>query len=612
MTEQTVTLRIDLIRDAIKELGIHWSAIAEAGMYSLKVVRGVKEKLEKYWPEVTTAGKPEDDGTFMMFVDFPDVHYYVKWRKLDGFVEVDYPEECSLEKAEEPIPEKNEIAKAFDTLKAAMTSDPGYLWSWVCNVACPIMDSGVEHGKANKAAARLLAHLFKVDVTEMPEYKDIIARTSKEINPEQGSADADANTIHVTVTGFEGQSGAEALARHIHDSLVTAGQYSAKLNIADTTLVESERSLRLPKKANTLIYVTGVESRYHTDRVGETVEGADDSTEADLCTDMGECGFCGHPECPDCYASDSDGPDFGGEDPDCGTDVDPETKGKLTINLTVDKDDLSPITTIEYFRSAYPAADMNVEVRPDLVLTNEIAKQAKEAEKKTLHITLGDDVEDAERVIDSIRQAWHATLPPVEEQPTLANPEYRKNAYVFERDEGEDKAIMVLHVDVDAEEFHPELLVGNGVRIVQMPDIEAMHKLLERVSPAAMEYYVDLFSNNERWLNRFGDGTEVIVHEHVGPFTLYNLPQDSIPKTIYSEVEDCWTAFQNIGRLGELADKLNDPTILIRMEEYLSVTRGGLMVVREHPRLEELFLKYLHFKAQFDPCIGRWLRSCGK
>ncbi|MNT59511.1 hypothetical protein D3C72_1970300 [compost metagenome] len=81
---------------------------------------------------------------------------------------------------------------------------------------------------------------------------------------------------------------------------------------------------------------------------------------------------------------------------------------------------------------------------------------------------------------------------------------------------------------------------------------------------------------------------------------------------IYSEVEDCWTAFQNVDRLSELAEKLNDSTIIIGVEDYLKVTRAGLMVVREHPRLEELFLKYLQYKAQFDPSIGRWLRSYGK
>lgn len=597
--EATVKLRIDTIRETIKELGEHWSAISEAGMYSLKVVRGVKEKLEKYWPEVTTAGKPEDDGTFMMFVDFPDVHYYVKWRNHDGLVEVDYPEECALETVDETVPEKNAVALALDTLKEAMLSDPGYLWSWVCNTACPIMDSGVEHGLANKAAARLLGHLFKVDVTQMPEYKDIMARTSKEPAPveDMEAGDPDVNTVHVTITGFDSNSGAEALSRYIHDLLASVGQYNTKLNIADTTLSEGDRSLGLPKKANTLICVTGVESRYHTDRhnaIGDP--GADD--QEDVLCDEGVNLDSG---------DDADGPDIWGGD-DAGP-FGPETepRGTMTINLKVDDTDCSPLCTIEYFRSAYPQANLNVDIKPDHYLTDSIAKQAKAA-NDVIHITLGKEIENPEEVISAIQKA---VLDNVDELPTLANPKYRKNAYVFEKDAGDDKAIMVLHVEVDTDEFHPELFVGNGVRIVHMPDIEAMRKLLEAVGTTAAEHYVDLFCNNEKWLNRFGDGTEVTLREHEGPFTLFNISQDSIPKMIYGAVEDAWKAFQNIDRLPELAIALDDPSIVIPAEDFVKVTHGA-MVLREHPRLEELFLKFLKYKSNFDPCIGRWLRSYGK
>jgi hypothetical protein len=599
--EQTVVLRIDLIRDTIKELGIHWSAIVEPGMYSLKVVRGTEEKLKKYWPEVTTAGKHEGDDKYIMFIDFEDVHYYVKWHSAGGFVEVDYPEEATLEKAEEPVQEKNDIAKAFDTLKTAMATDPGYLWSWVCNTACPIMDSGIEHGQANKAAARVLAHLFQVDVTEMAEYKDILARTSKEVVlPDTSADDPGVNTIHVTVTGFDSNSGAEALARHLDHILGGSGRYETKLNIADTTLSDAQRNLALPSLLHSVIHITGVESRYHTDRVSALTD----------------------PEIPDTdlNGGEVDPDEWGidlGDDCDAACSYnDDEPTGKMTINLKVDNSDLSPLTTIGYFRSAYPKADLNVDVTPDLILTDAIAKLAKvPEEKKVIHIDIDKDDPDPSTTIAIIQEAYNDNgqdstgMVTIEEKPTLANPENRKNAYVFVKDTGEGNMVAVLHADTKVEGFDPESFVGEGFYPLQMPDYTALENLLSAHLPTAVEYALELFENNKRWLNEFGDGTVPLKRRIDGPFSLWNISQGSIPKAIYNEIEDCWCAFQNIDRLEELAKQLDDPTIVIGVEDYLKVTRGGLMVVREHPRLEELFLKYIKYKAQSDTAIARWIDS---
>lgn len=54
--------------------------------------------------------------------------------------------------------------QAFDILKRAILADPGYAWSWHCNFAMPIYDSGVDHEIANKAAARLMEHIFQADI----------------------------------------------------------------------------------------------------------------------------------------------------------------------------------------------------------------------------------------------------------------------------------------------------------------------------------------------------------------------------------------------------------------------------------------------------------------
>lgn len=57
----------------------------------------------------------------------------------------------------------NPIAVAFRALANVMQSDPGYAWSWHCNIAMPIHDEGVTHRTANLAAARIMRHVFEVD-----------------------------------------------------------------------------------------------------------------------------------------------------------------------------------------------------------------------------------------------------------------------------------------------------------------------------------------------------------------------------------------------------------------------------------------------------------------
>ncbi|MNB92268.1 hypothetical protein D3C75_393680 [compost metagenome] len=610
---------IDTTREAIHRAELVQKALTKAihdgkddilsmPSYTNEITRQVWRSLIDQGYDVESTAKVLGNGHYSSYVDFRDgIIYHTGWKMNANEIIIDATEE--VVEASVETPEKSAIELAFETLTAAMVSDPGYLWSWVCNTACPIIDAGVEHGVANKAAARVLANLFKVDVTQMPEYKDILARTSKEVVlPDTSVDDPEVNTIHITVTGFDSNSGAEALARHLDHILGGSGRYETKLNIADTTLTDAQRNLALPSLMHSVINITGVESRYHTDRVTAISEPEGE----DVVTDEGalpECGYCGHPECSDCYVLEIGDPvgDVG-LDEVCPT---AEVEGKMVINLKIDDRDLTPMTTINFFRQAYPKADMNVDIKPDLQVSDSIAKKKKK--KDTFYIGFDETTQDPNTMVEWVQQTYLDAQPPVDEQPTLANPDYRKNAYVFEHVVDGEKNYMVLHVQIDVEDFHPELFVGNGVRIAQVKDVEEMHSLLAlAISLEAASHYVDLFSNNERWLNRFGDGTAVVLREHEGPFTLFNIAQDSIPRMIYSEVEDCWTAFQNVDRLSELAEKLNDSTIIIGVEDYLKVTRAGLMVVREHPRLEELFLKYLQYKAQFDPSIGRWLRSYGK
>lgn len=67
------------------------------------------------------------------------------------------------------------LTEAFDTFRTTMRDDPEYAWSWHCNLAMPIMDStGVSHEAANKAAARLMQHLFAIDTAANPHYATLV------------------------------------------------------------------------------------------------------------------------------------------------------------------------------------------------------------------------------------------------------------------------------------------------------------------------------------------------------------------------------------------------------------------------------------------------------
>lgn len=59
-------------------------------------------------------------------------------------------------------------ARAFMDLRAALQADPGYAWSWHCNIAMASQDEGMEHGAANRAAARFMHTCFGVDTGKAP------------------------------------------------------------------------------------------------------------------------------------------------------------------------------------------------------------------------------------------------------------------------------------------------------------------------------------------------------------------------------------------------------------------------------------------------------------
>lgn len=75
-----------------------------------------------------------------------------------------------------PLPSPS-IVEAMDRLKTAIRMDPGYAWSWHCNLAMPILDTRrvigeplIRHRQANEMAANLMQHLFDVDVRASREW----------------------------------------------------------------------------------------------------------------------------------------------------------------------------------------------------------------------------------------------------------------------------------------------------------------------------------------------------------------------------------------------------------------------------------------------------------
>ena len=56
--------------------------------------------------------------------------------------------------------------RAYNDMSKAMKKDPEYAYGWHCNIACPLMDEGMEHDKANQVAERLMKHLFGINASD--------------------------------------------------------------------------------------------------------------------------------------------------------------------------------------------------------------------------------------------------------------------------------------------------------------------------------------------------------------------------------------------------------------------------------------------------------------
>lgn len=85
-----------------------------------------------------------------------------------------------------------QVPVAYETIKGALREDDAYAWSWHCNLAMPIMDAiHCTHRQANDAAARLMGHLFGIDVTGFQEWKACIDGAAPQAGEDAKPVDID-------------------------------------------------------------------------------------------------------------------------------------------------------------------------------------------------------------------------------------------------------------------------------------------------------------------------------------------------------------------------------------------------------------------------------------
>ena len=67
---------------------------------------------------------------------------------------------------------RNKREHPFRELEKEIQNDPEYAWAIFCNIVMPIFVTGdIENQDANYFAARIMEHLFKVDMTRHEHYE---------------------------------------------------------------------------------------------------------------------------------------------------------------------------------------------------------------------------------------------------------------------------------------------------------------------------------------------------------------------------------------------------------------------------------------------------------
>jgi len=110
----------------------------------------------------------DDEGFLVEYVDggkanVPGRAGYVSWSPKDVF-----------ERAYREFDGDAGVARAMGEVRTAIQVDPEYAWSWHCNIAMASVDEGMEHGAANRAAARFMDLCFGVDTSKNRHYSETV------------------------------------------------------------------------------------------------------------------------------------------------------------------------------------------------------------------------------------------------------------------------------------------------------------------------------------------------------------------------------------------------------------------------------------------------------
>lgn len=510
----------------------------------------------------------------------------------------------------------------YENLREAIQNDHSYAWSWHCNLAVPIMDAiGIPHAEANKAAAYLMQYLWKVDTSKFDEYEiDKVLEPVVENTANSSYQDPEVNHIYVTVEGFNPQSGAVDTAKYI-DAMLRAAGSCTELRLP--TVTGDEKPFQIAEKH--LITVTGIEQR---DIIALAAEEDVDKEDEDVVLDEDL-----DPE--DVVEADGSLELWGSEE---GEDMVTETYSadpgpSTTLRITLDKLDTQPTTTIEYFRKLYPSADIDVTFAVCTELTKQIQAVAAYTGNDQDLLKKLDTLRSTVAAANTIANAHNVTVDPEDPNPEVTTENILANAgitavdYKVSLDNPDDlaKAVMVRHwdeeevviawIDTESPEFSIEDMYWSGVDVVDVSNYDKVYIWLKHWNPTALPYIDTLIGNVARWISKYGTREQVLAQHRVAadkPFTIHEIPQKAIPAVLEETVYKAWNDLLRVVNLTGIAVELDDPTVVVPFSDYHQVTRYGHLVVSEHPRQAELFLKLLKVRAATDENLEHWLRSMGK
>lgn len=61
------------------------------------------------------------------------------------------------------LPTEIDFSDLLKSFQRTMAADPAFAWTWHCAIAMTIIDEGVDHDRAHRAAKRFMKLAFDVD-----------------------------------------------------------------------------------------------------------------------------------------------------------------------------------------------------------------------------------------------------------------------------------------------------------------------------------------------------------------------------------------------------------------------------------------------------------------